>query len=271
MTNKQSINKNMNKQLINKIINKNNKKTIVYADIETILIDNQQFPYAIGWVKNNVYYKIITKEKSDIKSYKIIEKFILSFGTKQNVIVYFHNMSNFDGIFIINKLIKEKYNIKIIEKNNIIYSINVFNIQIKDSYLLLPISLKKIGEYFCEKYKKIDYEIQNININNIEGNIVEIKEYLKNDVKVLQEGFKILVEKKFKYNIHNSLSLSSISFNIFRKDFYNIEKFPIYKNDRKIDNFIRQSYIGGITEVYKPLMINGYCYDVNSLYYTPLV
>ena len=88
---------------------------------------------------------------------------------------------------------------------------------------------------------------------------------------MLQEGFKILVEKKFKYNIHNSLSLSSISFNIFRKDFYNIEKFPIYKNDRKIDNFIRQSYIGGITEVYKPLMINGYCYDVNSLYYTPLV
>jgi hypothetical protein len=92
---------------------------------------------------------------------------------------------------------------------------------------------------------------------------------LKADVLTLEEGimnFRDLILVKYDYDIYNSLSLSSIAFNIFRKDYYDIEKLPIYKNDRKIDEFIRNSYIGGITDVYKPIMVNGYCYDINSLY-----
>lgn len=67
-------------------------------------------------------------------------------------------------------------------------------------------------------------------------------------------------------NIFSHLTAPSLAFNIFKKHYYNSEKHPISKNPYKEDKFIRESYVGGIAEVFKPVLENGYCYDANSLY-----
>lgn len=264
-----------NKQIIQKIKNKINTKNIIYADIETIIIEETHYPYAIGFTYNNKYFDLMVETEEEILNYSIVETFINQFHTNEKKIIYFHNMSNFDGFLILHKILHQNYNVTLTERNNTIYNIKIDNnIFIRDSYLILPSSLKQIGHFFCEKHKKVDYDIASININNIVEKKHEILNYLKEDVLTLEEGmntFQRLIHNKFDYDIHQSLSLSSIAFNIFRKNFYDMEQYPIYKNTRIHDNFIRDSYIGGITEVYKPSLKNGYCYDVNSLYPSNMV
>lgn len=53
---------------------------------------------------------------------------------------------------------------------------------------------------------------------------------------------------------------------IFRTDYYNIDKTPIVNLSKKIDSDIRNSYFGGIVDVYIPVLKDGYYYDINSLY-----
>src|ERR1700723_2112011 len=68
------------------------------------------------------------------------------------------------------------------------------------------------------------------------------------------------------YHIHatKSLTISSLSMDIYLKRFYN-NNIPLIKQ-KSIYNNIKQSYYGGITEVYKPYGKNLLYYDVNSLY-----
>jgi hypothetical protein len=68
------------------------------------------------------------------------------------------------------------------------------------------------------------------------------------------------------YHIHatKSLTISSLSMDIYLKIFYD-NNIPLIKQ-KSIYNNIKQSYYGGITEVYKPYGKNLFYYDVNSLY-----
>lgn len=76
------------------------------------------------------------------------------------IVIYFHNMSNFDGIFIINACVS-KYHVKIIMRNNIIYEISLSTqtkkIIIRDSYHLVPFSLEKAASSLNdENIRKMD-------------------------------------------------------------------------------------------------------------------
>ena len=65
-------------------------------------------------------------------------------------------MSNFDGFLILHKILKYKIDVQLIEKNNTIYNICINkNINIRDSYLFIPISLKEIGIKICKNNKKL--------------------------------------------------------------------------------------------------------------------
>src|SRR5271154_5831703 len=88
----------------------------------------------------------------------MIERFIEDLQIKFNkYTIYFHNLSNFDGIFLL-KILYKKYKTKILFKDEKSISINIsdkkdnnkkikkntFNLNFKDSLLLLPMSLVKI-------------------------------------------------------------------------------------------------------------------------------
>src|SRR5690242_13760325 len=77
-----------------------------------------------------------------------------------------------------------------------------------------------------------------------------------------------MVLNVFNTDIVYSKSLSSISFNCFKKNynrhFIKLKNAKFFKKD--IQQKLRLSYRGGIVDVYKPYGENLFCYDINSSY-----
>ena len=94
----------------------------------------------------------------------------------------------------------------------------------------------------------------------------------KEDSEFIDKYYSILllssiIKKDFNIDIGHKriLSISSIAFNIYKqyKESYSL----IARLTFTQDTFIRKAYIGGRTEIYKPIyMKESYYYDVNSLY-----
>ena len=67
--------------------------------------------------------------------------------------------------------------------------------------------------------------------------------------------------------LEHYLTLPSLSLGIFRAHYLRNNSIPITSG--KVLDFIRKSYTGGMTNMYKPSSTSKiYCYDVNSLYPT---
>ena len=130
--------------------------------------------------------------------------------------IYIHNLSNFDGIFILNSLAEikcearesdKKIDITPILRNGNFITIkikfNKYNISIRDSYLLLPLSLSKLSKQFQVEHEKTTFphnflndKINNENIDlnyvglipdmkffdNIDSFILFIDNYLKSSL-----------------------------------------------------------------------------------------
>lgn len=68
----------------------------------------------------------------------------------------------------------------------------------------------------------------------------------------------------YRTHLTKCLTISALSMDIFLRRFYN-NNIPLI-NKKSIYNNLKNSYYGGITEVYKPYGKNLFYYDVNSLY-----
>ena len=269
----------------NKLKNKAKKLNIeIYvADIETTLINNKHIPLIIGYKKlysdfekliyiNNINNLINDSEKI---IYDFLNFFIL-ISKKKKINIYFHNLGSFDGIFLINIINKfshiEPFNkCEIIIRNNKIYEIKILNLIIRDSFNLFPISLKKLSNEllnYDKSKKNIDYNLFNNPLSFLK-NINEIIEYTKYDLISLEEIIKKLFETiKNEYNIdiRHTLTISSLAFKIFRSKFMIKENIHKSNLDNNLEKFLRKSYFGGLTNVFKPKIKKCYYYDVNSLY-----
>jgi DNA polymerase type B, organellar and viral len=92
--------------------------------------------------------------------------------------------------------------------------------------------------------------------------------YLEHDLISLYmviDKFQYNIFKEYHTQVSQSLTISSLSMNIYLRRFYEKCTIPLI-NKNSIYNNIRKSYYGGITEVYKPYGKNLFYYDVNSLY-----
>ncbi len=226
-----------------------NNYRIGYADIETYNDEGLFTPFLI-----------ITKIEKKIYTYKgltCINDFIYLVARK-NTIIYMHNL-NFDGYLIIEWFVDTKNiirKIKIINRDNDLYAIILetksFTIEIRCSYRLIPMSLKKIGEYITnEKKKNFNHDLIKKNILDDEKLLKETEIYCLNDVLILEEALKKFNEEMliWKVNIFNSkiYSISALSLQIFIKNF-NINN--LETNQKKFDELLRLSYYGGRCEVY---------------------
>lgn len=235
---------------------------IYFSDIETIIENGHHVPVVLCLLKDKpIVYNSVDEYMSDVtKNHK-------------KSIIYFHNFGRFDSTFILKWIVSKNKNIgkiEIIERNNIIYEIRMVDCKIffRDSLLVMPLSLEKIGENFCSENKKTNFDYDNVTeIYKINKEL--LIELCVKDCEVLKEGynnFSNLIYDQFGINLYSQLTLPSLAFNIFKKEYYDVENHPIAKNPYYVDQFIRRSYAGGISEVFKPHLIDGYCYDVNSLY-----
>lgn len=141
------------------------KKIINYfvtMDIETIRVEGKLIPYAIcaynGHKSINSYG--LNQEALFSNFMKQLVKMIPSKAFK--LVVYAHNLSGFDGVFLMNHLMPYGH-VEPLVFNGKIMSIRVtLNIEgykgktiiFKDSYLLLPFALRRLCEIFSVKVSK---------------------------------------------------------------------------------------------------------------------
>lgn len=202
--------------------------------------------------------------------------------------VYLHNFSNFDGIFLFNILIELSSDIKpIINDGKFInitfkYNNSKYNLYFRDSFLMLPLSLRKLAKSFNVEEKSIfPYRFVNIAYvyNNYVGdvppfeyfddlNLDQYKDYvthIKNSGKewnLREETIKYCIQdcvtlyqvldSFFKENFENSrvnpskyVSLPSLSLANFRTNFIKDDcKNHIIRGE--VYNFIKNAYTGGL-------------------------
>lgn len=228
-----------------------------------------------------------------------------------NVIAYYHNLK-FDGAFWLSYLLIDKNmkqaTIKTGEHENdvawqservmlnntfkytisdkgmwytIIIKYHSHFIEIRDSLKLLPFSVKRIGESFGTKHKKLDMEYTGFRYAGCEITPEEQK-YIANDVLVVKEALEIMFQQG-----HNKITIGSCCLaeykaicksstkNLFDYEemFPNIYDILINTKQHKYSSageWVRKSYRGGWCYLVKgkenKLYRNGTTADVNSLY-----
>ena len=266
-----------------------------------------------GQVNTEVWASALVELFSDKVTilHSIAETFDYLVSLNCNVVVYYHNLK-FDGAFWLSYLLVDKKFTQAYDKigdketdvkwkqqfkmfnNTFKYSISdrgmwysivvkVKNhfIEIRDSLKLLPFSVKKIGESFGTKHKKLDMEYTGFRYAGCEITKEE-QEYIANDVLVVKEALEIMFKQG-----HNKLTIGSCCLEEYKKIcrssleiqldydqmFPNLYGYKIDKQEHKYDNagdWLRKSYRGGWCYLVKgkenKIKTNGTTADVNSLY-----
>lgn len=248
----------------------------------------------------------------DVKIFHSIdEQFDYFLSLNCNIIAYYHNLK-FDGSFWLSYLLVDlgyeqayrkigeselaiewkeekwmsnnsfKYSIS--DKGmwySIIIKVNNHFIEIRDSLKLLPFSVKRIGESFGTKHKKLDMEYTGFRYAGCEITSDEQK-YIANDVLVVKEALEIMFNEG-----HNKLTIGSCCLDEYKNicnhstnimldykemfpDIYDVSiDETVYKYNSAGD-YIRKSYRGGWCYLVKgkenQIKTNGTTADVNSLY-----
>lgn len=246
-------------------------KKIYYADFETCKQTTTDEFGDEKVLKTRVYLWAIVSGKFE-KYGESIGSFIEFVKTLKNSIIYFHNL-RYDFSYIHYYLLKNGIKCKIIEKSDVIYSVKFFNIELRDSMNFLPMTLKEMGENYCNVYKKtsIDYDVD----YNHRATRVEVQ-YCINDCRVVEEGLgnylsevKNILREAGAYDtaskLERKLTNASISFSAFRELSLYDNVCP--KTTRGEYDLFRDAYKGGY--VYsKPSGIkkNVQMIDCNSMY-----
>jgi DNA polymerase type B, organellar and viral len=300
------------KEIKTKFISNTNKSknlvnNFITLDIETYIQDNTLIPFLICIYdgKNRLAFGLWDYENVELMILDCLKSILIR---KYNGYkIYIHNMAKFDVIFLLKYLIKIA-NVQPVIHNDRIISLtinygkdNEYQIQFKDSYLILLSSLSNLTKNFKVENLKTIFPYFFINENNLDyiGNVPDFKffgnktdltdyneykstfnnnwnlkeesvKYCVNDcVSLYQVIFKFndIIFNLFTINIHNYPTLPSLAFAIFRSNF--LIKNTIPQLSGKISEDIRQGYTGGAVDMYIPESKPGIeikCFDVNALY-----
>ena len=272
-------------QLINKY-----PKDFFTIDIETIKIDSDvQVPIAItscGYVKDKLQSKIflidhilLIKDK-DLAVKALWNKYftyletIFKLNKWNSLIIFAHNLGGFDGYILYKGLLNhykpDQIN-SIMDDANSYISIthnNFPNIEWKDSHRIFPFSLNDLCNLFSTEGKLTSYDLRfnNISLFNSSVLISKFKKYALQDVIALFNALQTAQDiyfNKYKVDIVSIYSTATLSLRIFRSLF---QDKPIFILPQSIDQFIRNGYYGGGTDVYKAYAKFVRNYDINSLY-----
>lgn len=238
--------------------------------------------------------------------HSIDDQFEYLCGLNENVCVYYHNLK-FDGSFWLDYLLVQlhwkqafvpkgnnPYDVETLTErempnNSFKYSIsdrgqwysiiikyNNHIIELRDSLKLLPFSVKRIGESFKTKHKKLDMEYSGFRYAGCPITDEE-KSYIANDVLVVKEALEFMFDEG-----HQKLTIGSCCLDEYKKrfdkaewkfDFPNLYEYPLNEEEHKYPNagaWLRKSYKGGWCYLVKgkenTVKHNGVTADVNSLY-----
>lgn len=276
------------------------KKVRIYsADFETTVYEGQTATEV--WAS-----AVVELYTEDVRIFHSLDETLdWALAQEDNVMLYYHNLK-FDGSFWLDFLLnKRKYrqaydilseepfackwrdeknmpnhSIKYaISNKGAWYSITIKDghhyIYIRDSLKLLPFSVRRIGESFGTKHKKLDMEYTGYRYAGCPITDEE-KHYIANDVLVVKEALEIMFDEG-----HKKMTIGSCCLSEFRKDFntreydmlfpdlYTMDIDPCYDYPTAGD-YILKSYKGGWCYLARGkearIKTNGCTLDVNSLY-----
>ena len=270
------------------------------CDFETTVYEGQT--HTEVWASASV--EMFTEDVNIFHS--IEEQYNYFVGLKENVVAFYHNLK-FDGSFWLDFLLvklgmeqayqkigEEENEVEWLEerymKNNTFkYSIsdrgqwytivikkNNHFIEIRDSLKLLPFSVKRIGESFKTKHKKLEMKYEGFRYAGCEITQEE-REYIANDVLVVKEALEFMFNEG-----HNKLTIGSCCLSEYKalktKELYEMQFPDVYDmwinpkqhGESNVGDWIRHSYKGGWCYLVKgkenKIYHNGTTADVNSLY-----
>nr|QWO71388.1 DNA polymerase [Termitomyces sp. T70a] len=284
------------------------KNKFITMDFETRVIDNKMSIYCCSLSdgeKVTSFYLSEFKDKEEMLKEALKSLFLRKYrGYK----IFLHNFSNFDIIFILNGLVDVSHSLSFVLNDNSFIFLKLkfsekYSLNFRDSFLLLPSSLRKLAKSFDveEKgifpykflfnnnvplnykgpvpsynyFRDIDLETYNLYCKSITGNNwdlkKETKKYCEQDVIALHsviDKFNLLIFRNNRVNAINYPTLSSLAMAIYRSNFFNENNYKIPKIIGNVYDFIKKGYFGGAVDVYLPKLTEGeiYRYDVNSLY-----
>lgn len=263
-------------------------------DIETIVKDGIHKAYLYSFYDGKVAHSFFADNPGDILPCLNMLRGMLK--QKYNAYTFYaHNFSSFDINFMLSALSildQEGYRVSFMKNNDKYINISITNktkrvsINLRDSLLVLPMSLANLGHQFGVDVLKTIEPVYQGNINS-PFNMCDLTHYNK-DVEIINEislwkenvikycetdcislyqiliKFRDLVFNKWDLFIENYPTTPSLSFGIFRRHYLQDNVIPIYKG--KVFDFLRESFTGGSTEMYRPHGRDINCYDANSLY-----
>jgi DNA polymerase type B, organellar and viral len=226
----------------------------IAGDLETILNkDNIMEPYLASF-----FQKGISGYEIDLNVDLLFSSYFKRLLSRKNrgFDIYFHNLSGFDGFFILRYLIKFGYKISPLMHSGKLIQIDINkgrnSWSIKDSNLILLQSLNKLARafnlsinkglfpYFLsdinysgeypnyhffnqDKIKEEEYNLEKEKFKETKWNFKkEAIKYCLNDSKILfniLESFNKLIFERFSLNIHKYPTTPSLAFAIFRSKY----------------------------------------------------
>ena len=296
-------------------------------DLETRTVDGKMIPICMTFYDARKKNGFNSSESFLFKDHlnwprdmeNALKKSIMKRAHK-DTIIYVHNFSYFDAIFMMdilsklgtvkplirdNRIIKLNFSFYVTNEKTGKVSDKPYTLTFYDSYLLLPASLNSLGKSFNIENKKSIFPFSFINQKEISldysGRVPEYKYFPKaysndftlEDYTTYCEHYKnkkwnlsrelvyycerdtialhqILLKfgqeifKMYKIDIIKYPTLPSLAFAIYRSKFMPKDKIPLILS--KLHFTLKESYYGGITDIYKPLGRKIHSYDVNSLY-----
>ena len=239
-------------QKLRPIKNEQKRKKFGVTDIETM-----------NWTK---FLVIGLYDGQIFTHYKSIKEFLLVVERTDLDIIFAHFGGKFDFLFLLRELVKRS-DIKIkslIPRGSSILSIDIEfesgkSIRFSDSAALLPFSLATITQFFDVENKKQDWDH-----TKTKGVTPELIEYLKYDCIGLYQSLQKFYEWPLIQQAGQAETIAGQAMRVFRTTL----KEEIMPHGKGAQNFARKSYLGGRTEIFRPLYEGSqlFCYDVNSLY-----
>lgn len=264
---------------------KNVGGAFITMDIETINQEGKLTPYLICAYNGADYITSFGKDQKALFSAFIEQLLSKRFSSNNLLTVYAHNLSGFDGIFLMKHLLSFG-TVEPLLFNNKLMSIKFKTdsgktVVFKDSYLLLPLSLRTLCSAFNISMPKsfFPFNLSDINYTGVFPQFEywtgisqavydsiklgyknkmwsfkdEAVKYCKLDCQCLHElltNFNELIFNNFSINIFRSLTLPALAMRIFKTHYMPAN--TIFRISAEVEQNIRESYTGGAVDVYIP-------------------
>ena len=244
--------------------------TTLAWDVET-LVDEDNRCFCISVAGKEIIENFYGVDTSVIEFMEWVRKYALTLPEGSTLTMYAHNGGKFDNHFIFQYILDNPKcgfsvpNVFAREGRLINFKTSItgnHHISFSDSITLLMGSLDQLtgAGGFDVEHKKLKGSVpfrlftrEHIFKADIKARIVKYCNWDSIGLYEVMESFYMIMKDGFHIDIRRKATMSSLAKKIFLDQYYNPEIYPIYSLSMEHDRFVRESYLGGRTDVYTKL------------------